>query len=331
MRKYLILFSFAVLCACGPRGGKPASDAPARRDFPQVEVPSMYTDPLERAGYAAGHFWDRFTDTAKVYACDSATVNGVPVAVVESQMGLFASLLGELPADQGARAVGRLYDRADAFERKFPDSNVFEELNRLTRHYLYDPNSPVRNEDLYFFYVDRLGKSDLIDNGYRMGYEWDARMCSLNRVGTPAADFSFTDTRGRVRTLYGVKAEYTVLIFGNPGCQACQEIMEDMESTPEVSTLIDSGRLQVVDVYIDQEIDDWRAHVYIDQEIDDWRAHIPEYPARWINGYDHNYAIRMDLIYNVRGIPSIYLLDAEKTVLLKDATPERVLTALANL
>ena len=290
MRKYLILFSFAVLCACGPRGGKPASDAPARRDFPQVEVPSMYTDPLERAGYAAGHFWDRFTDTAKVYACDSATVNGVPVAVVESQMGLFASLLGELPADKGAQAVGSLYD----------------------------PNSPVRNEDLYFFYVDRLGKSDLIDNGYRMGYEWDARMCSLNRVGTPAADFSFTDTRGRVRTLYGVKAEYTVLIFGNPGCQACQEIMVDMESTPEVAALVASGRLQVVDIYIDQEIDDWRAH-------------IPDYPATWINGYDHNYTIRTDLIYNVRGIPSIYLLDAEKTVLMKDATPERVLTALANL
>ncbi len=318
MRKYLIYFLFFLFCACGPRGGKDVSDAPARREFPSVEVPSMYADPQERAGFAAAHFWDRFTDTTKVYACDSLTVNGVPVVALEGQMGLFASLLGELPADAGAQAVIRLYDRAEAFERKFPDSNVFEELGRLTRHYLYDPNSPVRNEDLYYYFVDRLGRSDLIDNGYRMGYEWDARMCSLNRVGTPAADFSFTDTRGRVRTLYGVKAERTVLIFGNPGCQACQEIMEDMESTPEVSALIASGRLQVVDVYIDQEIDDWKAH-------------IPDYPATWINGYDHNYAIRTDLIYNVRGIPSIYLLDAEKTVLMKDATPERVLTALANL
>ena len=99
MRKYLIIISSVLLCACGPRGGKPASDAPARRDFPQVEVPSMYTDPQERAAYAAGHFWDRFADTAKVYVCDSATVNGVPLAAVESQMGLFATLLGDLPAD----------------------------------------------------------------------------------------------------------------------------------------------------------------------------------------------------------------------------------------
>jgi thiol-disulfide isomerase/thioredoxin len=151
-----------------------------------------------------------------------------------------------------------------------------------------------------------------------MGYEWDARMCSLNRVGTPAADFSFTDTHGRLRTLYGVKSEYTVLIFGNPGCKACMEIMEAMGSTPAVAALIESGRLQVVDVYIDQEIEDWKAH-------------IAEYPASWINGYDHGYTIRTDLIYNVRGIPSIYLLDADKTVLMKDAPQEKVLEALTML
>ena len=283
-----------------------------------MEIPTLYSDPLQRASYAAGHFWDRFTDTAKVYACDSVTVNGVPVATVESQMGLFASLLGELPMDEGEKAVLRLYDKADAFARKYPETNVFDELGRLARHYLYDPNSPVRNEDLYYYYVDRLSKSDLVDEGYRMGYAWDARNCSLNRVGTHATDFSFTDTRGRVRTLYGVQAEYTVLVFGNPGCKACEDLMEDMASTPEVAGLIDAGRLKVVDVYIDREVDEWKAH-------------IPDYPASWINGYDQDYAIRTDIVYNVRGIPSIYLLDAEKTVLQKDTTPERLLTALANL
>ena len=317
-RIYPALALVFLLCACGPRGGKSVSDAPARREFPAVEIPSMYTDPLERAGYAAGRFWDRFTDTAKVYLCDSATVNGVPMDALESQMGLFASLLGELPPSAGEKAVVRLYDRADAFERKYPEANVFEELGRLTRHYLYDPNSPVRNEDLYYYFVERLGRSDLIDNGYRMGYEWDARMCALNRVGTPAADFSFTDTHGRVRTLYGVKADHTVLSFGNPGCKACVEIMEAMEASTEVADLISSGRLQVVDVYIDQEIDNWKAH-------------IDEYPKTWINGYDHGYTIRTDLIYNVRGIPSIYLLDADKTVLMKDAPQENVLRALVDL
>ena len=318
MRKYGSLITVLLLFACGPRGGKTTAPAPSVRDFPQAEVPAMYTDATDRVSWAAGHFWDRFTDTSAVYACDSVTVNGVPADAVESQMGMFATLLEQLPLDEGGKAVARLYDRVDAFERKYPETNVFEELCRLTKRYLYDPNSPVRNEDLYLSFVEKLGQSDLIDNGYRMGYEWDARMCRLNRVGTPAADFSFTDTRGRIRTLYGVKAEYTVLIFGNPGCSACQEIMDAMASTPEIASLIDEGRLQVVDIYIDQEIDAWKAH-------------IPEYPAAWINGYDHNYTIRTDLLYNVRGIPSIYLLDRDKTVLMKDAVQEKVLTALMNL
>lgn len=316
-RFVFLALSSLLLLGCGPRGGKSAP-SPATRDFPQVEIPSLYTDPSEQAAFVTLHFWDRFTDTLQVYACDSLTVNGVALEAVESRMGLFATLLEGVPLDEGGKAVSRLYERIDAFERKYPDSNVFEQLCRLTAHYLYDPNSPVRNEDLYLSFVERLGASDLIDNGYRMGYEWDARMCRLNRVGTPATDFSFTDTEGRVRTLYGVKAEYTVLIFGNPGCNACQEIMAEMSSSPEISALTASGRLKVVDVYIDQDVEDWKAHV-------------DEYPASWINGYDHLYQIRTNLLYNVRGIPSVYLLDADKTVLMKDAVQDKVLTALARL
>ena len=318
MRKVLPILLVFLLGACGPRGGKTVSQSPETRAFPEPEVPSMYTAPADWAAWAANHFWDRFTDTVQVYACDSLTVNGVALDALEAQMGNFATLLGRLPLADGGRAVTHFYDRIDAFERKYPESNVFEELCRLTRHYLYDPNSPVRNEDLYGPFVERLGASDLIDSGYRMGYEWDARMCALNRVGTPAADFAFTDTHGRVRTLYGVKADYTLLIFGNPGCKACRELVDAMESTPEVAELVSSGRLQVVDVYIDREIDDWKAHK-------------DDYLASWINGYDHNYTIRTDLIYNVRGIPSIYLLDASKTVLMKDAVETEVLTALCTL
>ena len=318
MRNTLILTALFLLCSCGPRNGKAVSDTPAKREFPSVEVPSMYTDPTERTVYAAQHFWDRFTDTSRVYACDSLTVNGVATDVVESQMGLFATLLKQMSLDEGRKAVSQLFGRAESFERKYPESNVFEEMSRLTKYYLYDPNSPVRSEDLYLPYAEGLSRSDQIDENLRMGYQWEARACGLNRIGTPATDFSFTDTRGRIRTLYGVKADYTLLIFGNPGCHACQQLMAAMRNIPEIAALIKAGRLQVVDVYIDQEIDDWRAH-------------IPEYPAEWINGYDQDYVIRTDLLYNVRGIPSIYLLDASKTVLMKDAVEDDVLAALVNL
>ena len=61
----------------------------------------MYSDPAERTVYAAQHFWDRFTDSSRVYACDSLTVNGVDKDAVESQMGLFATLLRQMPEEEG--------------------------------------------------------------------------------------------------------------------------------------------------------------------------------------------------------------------------------------
>ena len=55
------------------------------------------------------------------------------------------------------------------------------------------------------------------------------------------------------------------------------------------------------------------------------------YPKEWINCYDPDYVIRTDTLYNIRAIPSLYLLDAQKRVVLKDATPERVIMFLNNL
>ena len=147
---------------------------------------------------------------------------------------------------------------------------------------------------------------------------FQARMCAMNAMGTPAADFAFTDTRGRKRTLYGIEAEYLLLIFGNPDCTACKDLVVQMESSPAVAELGASGRLKVVDIFIDREVDQWKARV-------------ADYPAAWINGYDHTFTIRDDILYNVRAVPSMYLLDKDKRVIFKDVPPEILLTYLSML
>ena len=74
MKKGLI-FSIIVLTSvsCGQR----QDNAFEQRPFPQVSVPSMMTDGQEAASFLAEYFWDEFTDTEKLYPCDTALVNGV--------------------------------------------------------------------------------------------------------------------------------------------------------------------------------------------------------------------------------------------------------------
>lgn len=306
-----------MLLGCGGGHKSKAPAAPATRDFPLIEVPAMITEPEERLEWLTAHFWDKFTDPGKLYFSDSLTVNGVKISDIEPQMGVFATLLQEEPLGMGQAAVSAWYNRLDAFQTTFPESNMFSEMTELTSRYLYDPNSPVRNEDLYLPFVKKLAESSLVDEAARERYAWDARNCSLNQTGTVAADFPFIDTAGKRRTLHSIKADLLLMIFGNPDCQACKEIVETLESVPELQSLISSGTLKVVDIYIDEDIDLWKSKS-------------ATYPAKWINGYDPNYDIRGDRLYNVRAVPSVYLLDADKRVIFKDSPIERIFQAILN-
>ena len=66
-----------------------------------------------------------------------------------------------------------------------------------------------------------------------------------------------------------------------------------------------------------------RAH-----NLTEWFAYMSHYPKNWINAFDADGVIRSDTIYCLRAIPSLYLLDAEKRVICKDAPLEEVLRRL---
>ena len=141
-------------------------------------------------------------------------------------------------------------------------------------------------------------------------------MCSLNRVGQKAADFRFADRMGNFTSLYDIKSEYTLLFFSNPGCEACMQIINVLNSDPLISSLIQQRRLAVV-------------NVYIDEDIQAWRSYMPIYPEEWYNGFDPDFVLKENTLYNIRAIPSLYLLDSDKRVIMKDAPEERLFNYLS--
>ena len=115
-----------------------------------------------------------------------------------------------------------------------------------------------------------------------------------------------------------MKAEYILLFFSNPGCDACKSIIDDLTSRPYLDAFIAAGTLAVVNVYIDEDISAWKAYE-------------PVYPRNWVTGYEFAGIIREEQIYDVRAIPSLYLLDREYRIVMKDAPTERVLAFLDRI
>ena len=283
-----------------------------------MSVPSTLTEIEDQVYFTAEHYWDAFTDTSRLYLCDSLHINGCTRKDLGKEMRDYCNLLSAIPLRDARSYVSRFFDQLERFQKKYPSSGMFPTLTEMVSVCLYDVNSPVRNEDVYLPFVKKLSVSPLVPEEMHPAYEFDTRMCSLNQEGTRAAEIEFTDTKGRRRKLSDIRAEAILLFFNNPGCSACREIREKVQGDRLLSGLVDDGLLSVVTIYIDQEIDKWKEAS-------------SEYPSNWICGYDHAYKIRSDIDYNVRAIPSLYLLDGDLTVLMKDAPVERVIAALYSM
>ena len=301
--------SVLMMAGCGSNTKK--AERFSALPFPDVTPPAMMQDPGQIAEYMALHWWDGITDPSRTYPCDTSLVSGVRIGDVEQKMANWTNILGMVDMSVARKAMNRLYDRAAACEKKDTSSNVFETFEGLIEKYLYDPNSPLRNEDHYALYAARLASSDLVEPVMQEKYARNVRLSSLNSVGTKAADFRFVDKRGRMFTLYGIKAELTLLFFSNPGCTACKQIIDVLNNDPVISGLIAGGTMKVL-------------NIYIDEDIEAWRSYMPIYPETWYNGFDPDLVIRGETLYNVRAIPSLYLLDRDKKVIMKDAPEGRV-------
>ena len=311
----VIFLSMALAVGCG--GNKKAEQF-AALPFPDIFPPAVMDDPQDIAQYMALHWWDGITDPSRSYPCDSSLVSGVHIGDIEQKMANWTNVLGMVDMAVVEKSMSRLYDRAAACEKKDTSSNVFETFVRLVDKYLYDANSPLRNEDHYAFLASRLAGSDLVETVMKEKYARQVRLAALNRIGSKATDFRFADKRGKIYSLYGIKSELTLLFFSNPGCTACKEIIDVLNNDPVISGLIADGTMAVL-------------NIYIDEDLQAWRSYMPIYPDSWYNGFDPDLVIRGEELYNVRAIPSLYLLDKDKVVIMKDAPEARVFDYLSRL
>ncbi|HKG08331.1 MAG TPA: thioredoxin family protein [Pedobacter sp.] len=133
-------------------------------------------------------------------------------------------------------------------------------------------------------------------------------------MGNCANNFIFFTPKGEKRTVYALDAIYTILLFYNPECEACKEFKEMLAASSIISANVKTGVLKVL-------------AIYIDTDLSIWKKHLPEMPKTWIQGRDNNEYLYKNNIYDLHAIPTIYLLDKNKKVILKDVLS---ITAIEN-
>ena len=292
-----ILVTIALaLVACGQKGAKNndgqklTNGTATELSFPNIVIPEMV--PVdERVKFLAEHYWDKF-DFSDTIFCNKPDIT-------EQAYANYLDILRYVDPAVAQQSAAQLIKRAEV------DSTMFDYFVMLSDKYLYDPNSPFRNDELLIPTLECIIASPLLDEAEKIRPQAQLDMAQKNRIGQKANDFRYTLHNGRTGRMYSIEADYLLIFINNPDCPACKEIREQICASPMLSEMIERGVMKVLAIYPDEDITAWL----------NYRHNIP---ASWINSYDKQLRMRDEELYDLKAIPSLYLLDAEKRVMLKD-------------
>ena len=301
----LVLICTLLLTGCGGAGSQSAqaerSASSGAQDIPSVAVdvpelfvpqpPAMLSGDSLRMAWMAEHYWDNL---------DWGDARGIAdTAALESYFTPWAQLLARtMPELEAARLSGALFRKGNGH----PDMQL--RLLDAAEYFWHHPNSPFRSEELFIPALEAVVKAPGIDSLYKVRPRSQLASALKNRPGMRAADFTYTMGSGAIARLSGLRAEYLLLMFYNPGCPECSRLEEYILRSDVFAPLIASDRLKVL-------------AIYPDEDVEAWREHLPQMPAGWTVGHA---PMEKDgtAAYDLPGIPALYLLGRDKTVLVKD-------------
>lgn len=261
-------------------------------------VPDSILDPQDRADYLLLHFWDNMDFNDREAVSDSV--------MLEQTMSDFISVMNYGSPHGRHRGVMTLIASAAKGE-----ADAYSEIMRLADLYLWEADSPFRNEAYYALFA----AYDADING-KTAQRSEARLAEImrNAPGTLAPAFSVTDVNGKTIDFRPASGDRPVVImFYQPDCEHCEAAIDALRRDAAFDRAVGEGRIRMLAVYIGD-----------DKAL--WKRHAATLPDNWEKGMDGRMTIDERQLYVVRATPSFYLVAPDGRIVLKDAGIESLMT-----
>lgn len=176
-------------------------------------------------------------------------------------------------------------------------------LKQLAEQYLYTPASPMHNDTLYAHLLEELNTLPSTTEAEREQNRFLITGLNKNKVGDVATDFEYTDAQGKMQRLSEAHTPYIIVYFYDPDCETCQEVEKQMAQEPLLKESAsayenqnrpsDSNKITLIKVNAMERKELWKDYYF-------------------------------------RSFPTLYLLDKDKKVVLKDVELAKIISFLAE-
>lgn len=263
-----------------------------KRTFPVVTAPTMYSTPQARAEYLTMHYWDQFDFSDTTYV-------GSAAHITEQALVDYLSILPYASYQRICEGIKHLLDQADK------NQAMYAFFYSKMEYYLFSPNSTLRNEEFYIPVLEHMVASNSLDQPRKARPNALLPILQKNRPGMQATDIHYTMVSGAKNSLSNLKSDYILVIFYDFDCEDCNVLKGLVEASPIIKEMQNQKKLAVLAIYPGANMEGWRKSSV-------------QVPASWINGYDHDEEIGQKGTYELRSIPTLYLLDKNYMVIMKE-------------
>ena len=254
-------------------------------------IPAEITEPSQRATWLVAHFWDNFNfrDTAVLMTDD----------LLERCFVDYIDLLSLVSDDTRDQSIQSLLKKSE------DERHIFSFILKISAKYLYEPESPLLNEEYLIPFLHYALQSPLLSDVEKISPGYLLDCISKNRTGNVASDFTYTLENGATGALHAIRSDYILIYFNDPECDDCKMLIKQLSRSTIVNQLSQSAQLKIITVYVNDDLEVWKKHAN-------------DVSPCWIYTYDAEQKINDELIYNIKRFPTLYLLDQDKRVILKD-------------
>lgn len=293
MKRLFVLLTFIIIFSQALMAQEQTAPAAEKVTFPMVTVPDEITDPQARAKYLGEHFWDNV---------DFATASE---ALVEQGLIDMASIFPLLNSETLISSMTALVKKAETSKE-----GLLMMLS-LADKYLYGTASPLYNEAAYRGLLQSALISKALNKADKEPYQKQLVILEMNNEGSAAVDFDMQLVDGSKAKLSDIEAPVSILFFYAADNLDCKLQRFRLTQARLVNYLQRAGGIKIVAVCVEGDKAAWEK----------FRA---DSPKEWLHVFDASGKIKSENLYDLRTLPRLYLLDEQKTVLLKNTKADDI-------
>lgn len=251
-------------------------------DYPLPAVPDSITELEPRADYMVLHYWE-------AYNFQDTTLLAIP-QYAEQALSNFIALLSYASPQGRQQATDRWITLAAA------NKTSYDFFTTEAERYLYDPESPLRNDTLLLCVLNSI--LTLTPHSNTSHVQHLHQLVSRNQPGNPAENFAFQLPDGQRDSLYTfAPGRPVLLLFFDPDCESCQHTINLLHNDTILTQALANNQLALLTINTQSSILDPQS---------------------------------IFTLYDLKSLPTLYLLSPSRQVILKDTTTNALSEYIQN-